>query len=66
MSTDALDPETAFYFNTATGEVEQGMVSDWTDRMGPYASYDEAARALQTAAERNRAWDEADREWDDD
>ena len=34
------------------------------DRMGPYASEQEAAGALQRAAERNKAWDEADE--DDD
>lgn len=66
MSTQELDPKTAFYFNTDTGKVEQGLVSDWTNRMGPYASYDEAAKALQIVAERNRAWDEEDREWDDE
>ncbi|MFV0425788.1 MAG: hypothetical protein ACK5KU_01985 [Beutenbergiaceae bacterium] len=66
MTKDALDPMTAFYFNVATGEVEQGLVSDWTGRMGPYPSYEAASRARETAAERNRIWDEEDREWDDD
>lgn len=66
MSTEPLDPATSFYFNTETGEVEQGYVSDWTDRMGPYRTREEAQNALQRAAQRNRAWDEADREWDGD
>ena len=35
------------------------------DRMGPYASESEAARALQTAAERTEAWDN-DPDWNDD
>ncbi|MEO3871378.1 hypothetical protein ABGB18_21405 [Nonomuraea sp. B12E4] len=34
------------------------------DRMGPYVSEEEAAGALRRAAERNKAWDEADQ--DDD
>ncbi|HEX4818424.1 MAG TPA: hypothetical protein VFV66_37280 [Nonomuraea sp.] len=34
------------------------------DRMGPYASEQEAAGALQRAADRNKAWDKADE--DDD
>ena len=33
--------------------------------MGPYATREEAARALSTAAERNRSWDEENAEWDD-
>ena len=35
------------------------------DRMGPYATRDAAAHALQTARERNEAWRKADREWDE-
>ncbi|MEV0615835.1 hypothetical protein AB0I81_21155 [Nonomuraea sp. NPDC050404] len=32
------------------------------DRMGPYASEQEAAGALQRASDRNKAWDEADQD----
>lgn len=63
MSSEQLDPQTAYYFNTNTGEVEQGYRSDWTGRMGPYRTYEEAERALETAAQRNEAWEQADREW---
>lgn len=35
------------------------------DRLGPYASREEAERALATAEERNEAWDEEDREWNE-
>lgn len=66
MSTEPLDPTTAYYYNTRTGEVEQGLVSDWTDRMGPYRTAEEAAHAMEIAARRNQQWDEADREWDGD
>ena len=56
----------AFWFNVATGQVEnhdtRGMDSDV---MGPYDTEEEASRALQTAAEKTKAWDEADRRWED-
>lgn len=35
------------------------------DRLGPYPTRDEAARALETVAERNEAW-ENDPDWNDD
>ena len=35
------------------------------DRLGPYDSAEEAARALETVAARNEAWDEEDRKHDD-
>ncbi|WP_214416353.1 hypothetical protein [Sphaerisporangium fuscum] len=36
------------------------------DRLGPYPTQEEAAAALQTAAARNKAWQEQDKEWEDD
>ena len=35
------------------------------DRVGPYASADEASRALEKVAERNESWDN-DPDWNDD
>ncbi len=35
------------------------------DRLGPYASAEEASRALEKVAERNEAWD-TDPAWNDD
>lgn len=66
MPTEPLDPQTAYYFNTETSQVEQGYQSDWTGRMGPYRTREEAENALATAARRNKDWDKADREWDGD
>lgn len=57
------DAETGYYYNIETGEVEQGLVSDWTRRMGPYGTREDAEHALRTAAERTASWDEADRTW---
>ncbi|MFC0674244.1 SPOR domain-containing protein [Brachybacterium hainanense] len=53
-----------FYFNVATGQVEEGRQSPGTELMGPYASRAEAERALESAAARNKAWDEEDAAWD--
>lgn len=66
MAIDPLDPETAYYFNTETSQVEQGYTSDWTGRMGPYRTREEAANALSSAAKRNADWDKAERAWNDD
>ncbi|MFC8923975.1 SPOR domain-containing protein [Cellulosimicrobium sp. NPDC057127] len=50
-----------YYFDTRTGEVHRGPSGSWSHRMGPYATREEAERALQTAHERSEAWDEEDR-----
>ena len=55
-----------FYFNTATGQVEEGKQSSVLDRMGPYATRGEAEQALARAKERNEAADEAERAWEGD
>lgn len=63
---EKLDPSRAYYYNLETGRVEHGLVSDWTDRLGPYRTHEEAANALERAKQRNEAWEEQDRKWDDD
>ena len=45
--------------------VEQGPGCPNDERMGPYASADEASGALSRAAERSEAWD-SDPKWNDD
>lgn len=60
MSTDA-----EYYFNTETGEVEEGKPSAWTHRMGPYRTRAEAEHALETAHQRNAEWERQDTEDDD-
>lgn len=52
-----------YYFNPSTGEVEEGMVSSWSRRMGPYPTREAAQRALETARARTESWDEEDRRW---
>ena len=43
-----------FYYNPSTGEVTQGKEAAWDNRMGPYATREEAESALQIAAQRNK------------
>lgn len=64
MPSEPLDPQTAYYYNTETSQVEQGYQSAWTGRMGPYRTREEAEKALETAARRNRDWEQAEREWE--
>ena len=54
-----------FYYciKHATVEGEDGCRA--ADRMGPYDTEAEAARALETARERTEAWEE-DPDWNDD
>lgn len=58
-----------YWYNTRTSQVESSddpARARSADLMGPYASEEEASRALETAAERTARWDEedrAEREW---
>lgn len=63
MTDQIAQDDHGWYFNPATGQVEQGQISPWTDRMGPYPTREDASRALATVRERNAAWDAQDEEW---
>jgi hypothetical protein len=54
-----------WYYCLIHQRVEHGAGCANTNRLGPYASRKEAERALQTAQERNEAWDN-DPRWRDD
>lgn len=58
------DTDSQWYFNPSTGEVSQGKTEGFDDRMGPYASEEEARNAINTAEQRNAAADKADAEDD--
>lgn len=47
-----------WWYNTRTGEVEEGMKSPAIDRAGPFSSREEALRAPDIIAERSRRWAE--------
>jgi len=51
------------WYNTETGEVEEGRRSSWTHLMGPYGTRAEAQRALESAKSRNESWEKDDEEW---
>lgn len=55
--------EQEWYFNTVTGEPEQGMISPSSHRMGPYASREDALHAWDIVRRRNREWDNDDKQW---
>lgn len=55
---------TEFYYNISTKQVEEGQKSSGDQLMGPYSSREEAARALEIAAERNEKWEEDDEAWE--
>lgn len=56
---------TEWWFNTKTQEVEEGPQSLWVDRLGPFATREDAARANEIVAERSREWAAEDAAEDD-
>lgn len=62
-----MEPSREYWFNTKTDKVEVGPQSLSLDRIGPFSSEAEAARALEVIAERaRRIKEESEREdsWD--
>lgn len=57
--------ERRFYFNLTTGQVEEGKQSSVLRRMGPYATYQEAAEALARAQQRSEDWDAETAAWEE-
>jgi hypothetical protein len=53
-----------FWFNTRTNSVEIGKQSAAIYRIGPFETFEEASRALETIEQRTRAWqrEEEDRD----
>lgn len=54
-----------FYYCVKHHAVEEPGGCPPIDKLGPYPTREEAERALQTAEERNEAWDN-DPKWNDD
>jgi hypothetical protein len=52
-----VDVDDQWWFDVVTGHVEHGPGSPNSERLGPYATKEEAEHALQRARERNEAWD---------
>lgn len=49
-----------YWYNLYTKQVEQGPKDDYRQLMGPYGTREEAARALEHAAENTKRWDDED------
>lgn len=58
------DPQETYWFNTQNGVVEEGPQSLSIDRLGPFRTREEAARANEIVAERARKWAEEEAEAD--
>lgn len=56
--------EVQYWFNTKTGKVEVGPQSLSLNRVGPFATQEEAGRALEIIAERARKISEAEEQED--
>jgi hypothetical protein len=54
------DGTKTYWFNTRTNAVEEGRLSLSIDRLGPFATKEEAARAPEIVAERARKIREED------
>jgi len=61
----ADDHSNEWYYNVKTKKVEPYEGDKASERLGPYSSPEEAARALEIVQERNEAWDN-DPKWNDD
>ncbi|MDO4913365.1 MAG: hypothetical protein Q3961_02295 [Bifidobacteriaceae bacterium] len=58
-----MSSEKQWYYNIKTQQPEFGMVSPAEVRMGPYATKEDAIRAMEIVRERNLAWEKQDRSW---
>lgn len=55
---------TEWWYNRVTGQVEEGPQSLGSERIGPFETREDAARAPEIIAERSRKWAEEDAEED--
>jgi hypothetical protein len=62
---DEIGQHTAFYYNISTGQVEREGESKAKELLGPFATAEEAANALEIIREREARKDAEDREWRD-
>ncbi len=51
------DDTPQYWYNTETGQVEEGRRSDWKKVLGPYPTREAASRALEQARARTAAWE---------
>ncbi|BDR54758.1 hypothetical protein KIMH_08690 [Bombiscardovia apis] len=58
-----MDQVNEWYFNTSSGQAEQGKLSPLEQRMGPYPSKEAAEQAWKIAQQRNKKWEEDNKKW---
>jgi hypothetical protein len=58
------DIERKWWYNSKTGDVEQGFVSPALQRIGPFDTREEAQNALQKLRENSEKWAREDAEED--
>lgn len=57
-----MDAEHQWWYNLNSGEAEFGPGAPNSERLGPYATQQEAQHALELAHERSEQWDAEDEE----
>ena len=60
INTMSEDEREQFWYNMHSGVVEQGFVSPAVDRVGPFATREEAAHALEKLRANSAKWAEDD------
>ncbi|GAA4926523.1 SPOR domain-containing protein [Nesterenkonia massiliensis] len=55
---------TDYWYNLRSGEVEEGAQSSWKHLLGPYATREEALKAMEKVQANNERWDEDEAEED--
>ncbi|QZY52130.1 methionine aminopeptidase [Leucobacter tenebrionis] len=58
------DPEETYWYNTRTGQVEEGPQSLGIDRIGPFKTREEAANGPAKLQERAKEWAEEEAQED--
>lgn len=62
---DEIGQNTRWYYNVATGKVEQEGEGKGTDHLGPYPTREAAEAALASVREREQQLEAEDRAWAD-
>jgi len=60
---ESHDDKIEYFFNTATGMVEEGRQSSWEHLLGPFPTVEAASHAIDIAADKSDAWDDDDKAW---
>ncbi|MFC7406034.1 SPOR domain-containing protein [Georgenia alba] len=61
-----MSEQDEYYYDLGSGQVVRGKARGWTNRMGPYPTAEEAARAMEHAKERNEEWNAENQSWDEE